>query len=210
MKNLLLHVCCGPCSEWPVQALREEGFTLEAYYYNPNIQPQAEWDKRLAAMREAARLHDLPLHVEGQSEEGRWRRMSSLSKEEHCHYCYRRRLGQAAKFARERGFAYLASSLQVSPYQDQELIARCGEEACRAQGLTFVSRPFMERFREGQEMARADGLYRQHYCGCIYSLGETRPRYMRRLLREFGLTEEDIPRRSSRLEAGQEAAEGQN
>lgn len=195
-KRVLLHVCCGPCSEWPVATLRAEGYAVDAYFYNPNIHPQAELDLRLENMRRMAALHGVRLYEDRSCMEARWRQMQALGKARHCRFCYRLRLDEAARFAQLHGYKYLTTSLQVSPYQDQDLIARIAAAACQKRGLTFLSRPFREGYKEGQRQAGADGLYRQKYCGCIYSLNETLPKFKKRRLEELGLREEDLPVRA--------------
>lgn len=192
-KKVLMHVCCGPCAEWPHEALQKEGYEVDAYFYNPNIQPQAELDKRLENMRKMAKLHGIKLYEESQSMEAYWRSLVGKSKNEHCRICYSLRLNEAARFAKQHGYQYLTTSLQVSPYQDQDLIRNIAMQACRDNGMEFIERPFYESYRLGQEMAKSDELYRQKYCGCIYSLNETSPKFKQKLLKEFALQETDLP-----------------
>lgn len=192
-KKILMHVCCGPCAEWPVEAIRAEGFSPDAYFYNPNIHPQAEHDKRLFNMRKMAEKHKIKLFEDDKSDELYWRSLDKLSKEEHCQICYRLRLFEAARFAKEHGYPYMTTSLQVSPYQDQSLIETIAREACQKYGVNFISRNFKENFRLGQDMAKEDELYRQKYCGCIYSLNETHPKFKAKVLKEYGLQEADLP-----------------
>lgn len=192
-KKILLHVCCGPCAEWPVEALRSEGFDVDAYFYNPNIHPQAEHDKRLENMRKMAEIHQVKLFVDGESMEAHWRSLAHLKKEAHCKMCYAMRLQEAARFAKHNSYEYLTTSLQVSPYQDQNVIRNIAMKACQDNGIIFVDRPFLDAFSEGQEQAKNDGLYRQKYCGCIFSLSETNPKFRARYLKEFALREENLP-----------------
>lgn len=196
-KKILMHVCCGPCAEWPVAALRAEGFEVDAYFYNPNIHPQAELDKRLMNMRRMAELHHVKLFEDNQSREEHWRAMKQLKKSAQCRVCYAMRLGQAARFAKANGYKYLTTSLQVSPYQDQHIIKDIATKACLYNGIEFIERDFSKAYRAGQEMAKSDDLYRQKYCGCIYSLNESHPKFKAKLLKEFGLQEKDLPVREA-------------
>lgn len=196
-KKILMHVCCGPCAEWPVAALRAEGFDVDAYFYNPNIHPQAELDKRLENMRRMAELHKIKLYEDSESREEHWRSMGQLNKSTHCRVCYAMRLNQAARFAKEHGYQYLTTSLQVSPYQDQNIVKDIATKACQYNDIEFIERGFSESYREGQEMAKSDALYRQKYCGCIYSLNESNPKYKKKYLKEFGLEEGDLPVREA-------------
>lgn len=191
--RVLLHVCCGPCAQWPVKSLRDEGFEVDAYFFNPNIHPQAELDKRLENMEKMAQLHQVKLYSSSLSEEERWRKMKDLEKDDRCSACYHLRLMEAARFAAEKGYRYLATAMEVSPYQDHRLIQEAAERACQKFGIEFLLRPFWDHFREGQEMAKEDELYRQKYCGCVLSLGETAEKYRKKVLRAYDLPEDYVP-----------------
>ncbi len=192
-KALLLHMCCGPCAEYPLEVLREEGFVVSGYFHNPNIQPQAELDRRLENVRILSEKKNVPLFFVDESEETRWRQFPSQKKADHCRYCYFSRMNEAASFAKEQGFEAFTTSLLVSPYQDHELLKEACERASERHEIPFVYRDFRVGYRQGQEMAKADGLYRQRYCGCIYSLGESS--FQTKIMKQLGLSPEQIPSR---------------
>ncbi len=193
--EILLHVCCAPCAEFPLQALREEGFSVSGYFINPNIHPREEHEKRLSNVVRFSELKDFPVVIDGNYQEDKWRAFPTMDKAVHCRTCYSVRMEMTAKYAAANGFKVFTTALLVSPWQDQDAVIAAGEAAAKRHGLRFLVRDFREGYKEGQEMARADGLYRQRYCGCIYSLGETNPKFRDRYLKEFDLTLDDIPLR---------------
>lgn len=194
--DVLMHCCCGPCAEWPLYALREEGFEVTAYFFNPNIHPKAELDKRSESMVKMAEIHNLPLVIDDSYMEQAWRRMDQEKKSTHCSFCYKMRLERTARYARDHGFSAITTSLLVSPYQDREKIHEIAEKLCQEYGLKYINRAFHEHFREGQKMAKDDGLYCQKYCACIFSLNETAEKFRDKLLKEFGMELSDLPVRS--------------
>lgn len=193
-RSLLLHLCCAPCAEYPLQRLRTE-YHLEpvGYYFNPNIQPLEENRKRAETVRTFAALKDLPVVVREDCEEDRWRSFASRQKADHCGFCYARRFNEAARYAAEQGFSAFTSTLFVSPYQDYERMVEIARRAAAAHRVEFLEIDFRPGYRQGQEMAKADGLYRQKFCGCIYSIGESAMKA--KILRQLDLREADIPDR---------------
>ncbi len=195
-KALLLHICCGPCAEYPLKVLREEGFgKIKGYFFNPNIQPPGEMKRRRESVERFARLHDLDLMVNDRCDEAVWRAFASDKKSRHCRYCYHLRFNEAARMTRELGYDAFTSTLFVSPWQDQEAMTKAAEAAAERHGVEYLPRDFRSGYRKGQQMAREDGLYRQRFCGCIYSLGETK--FKDKILKELGLRPEDVPPRQS-------------
>jgi len=168
--RLLLHACCGPCAEYPARTLLAEGFELRGYFFNPNINPQAEHDRRRDNLLALAAQLNIPVDVDEAYDEEAWR---SMEAPERCRMCYTVRLEAAARHASEIGFPRFTTTLLISPYQDHEALKEIGEAAARAHGVEFFYRDFRPHFREGQQQAREDGLYRQKYCGCIRSLEES-------------------------------------
>lgn len=166
--GLLLHCCCGPCAEYPLHDLEERGIPAEALYANPNIHPVEEWQKRLESMQKLAELRGLSLRVENSFDENAWRELGESGSR--CMFCYRIRMGECARIAKEMGKAFFTTTLLVSPYQNRELILKNGYEAAEKYGITFLPEDWREHFREGQDMAKEHGLYRQKYCGCCISL----------------------------------------
>ncbi|HHW14319.1 MAG TPA: epoxyqueuosine reductase QueH [Firmicutes bacterium] len=168
-KRLLLHNCCAPCTIHPLAVLRDEGWEVEGWFYNPNIHPYREWQHRRDTLAEYAGLVDLPVTwVEGY-DLNEFLQEALAAGPERCLSCYRRRLSAAAKAAREGGYDAFSTTLLVSPYQKHDAIRRLGEELAAQQDVPFVYRDFRPGFRAAQAKARELGLYRQPYCGCIFS-----------------------------------------
>jgi len=173
--KLLLHACCGPCACYPAKALSGEGVDFTLLYYNPNIHPYKEFKHRLAALRELAEKQDYrliidktyPLEecVKGMLEEPVVR----------CAFCYRMRLRYTAKYAADNGFTAFSTTLLYSPYQKHELIVQAAEAAAQEFGLKFYYQDWRPHYQEGVDISLALGLYRQPYCGCVFS---ERDRYM--------------------------------
>ena len=169
-KRVLLHACCGPCAEFPLHELLKADLDITVYYYNPNIHPIEEWMRRLAQLEYLTARLGLDLVVEGSSEPDIWLDWEAQGKTDRCQMCYELRLGQTAKKAAELGMDTFLSTLQVSPYQDFDLLTRIGNKFAEQFGLEFDATDFRAGYRQGQNMAREDKLYRQKYCGCAISL----------------------------------------
>ena len=173
--KLLLHACCGPCACYPTKVLAEQGVDFTLLYYNPNIHPYKEFKHRLSALRELAEKQDYRLVIDktyaleecvkGMLEEPVVR----------CAFCYRMRLRYTAKYAADRGFTAFSTTLLYSPYQKHELIVQAAEAAAAEFGMEFYYQDWRPHYQEGVDISLALGLYRQPYCGCVFS---ERDRYM--------------------------------
>lgn len=169
MSDLLLHVCCAPCSVGCIQQLREEGIEPVAYWYNPNIHPFQEYKARRDTMRQYAQDIGLELREHDFYGLRQFTAAVAANPDNRCSYCYACRLAETARYAAQEGFARFSTTLLVSPYQNRDLICATGERIGAKYGVAFVPFDFRPRFRDGQEQARAQQLYLQKYCGCIYS-----------------------------------------
>ncbi|PYG88846.1 hypothetical protein LY28_01207 [Ruminiclostridium sufflavum DSM 19573] len=167
--KLLLHMCCGPCSTYPVQELLKEKFAIEGYYYNPNIHPIEEHTRRKENVEKLSCLTDIPVVYDDDFRQDEWEAMKDTG-EARCHRCYSLRLEKTAGYAAENGYGAFTTTLLVSPYQKHALIKELGMFYAEKYGVEFVYRDFRPGFRQGQQMAKDMGLYRQKYCGCILSL----------------------------------------
>jgi predicted adenine nucleotide alpha hydrolase (AANH) superfamily ATPase len=162
MEKLLLHTCCGPCLSGAELALSEDQFDTTAFFFNPNIQPVDEHGKRLAAFRKFTTKKNIKA-VEHDNPK------SSPIKAGDCETCYRVRLNEAAKYAKEKQFDSFSTTLLISPYQKHDLIRSVGECFSQKYSMPFHyvdMRPF---YRESVRISKEQGLYRQKYCGCLYS-----------------------------------------
>ena len=167
--KLLLHCCCAPCSVMPLRLLREEGIEPATFFYNPNIHPYREYKKRRNTFLEYMESQHVSFAMLDDYNMEDFLAGVAAHPEARCGFCYQIRLREAAKFASEHGFDTLSTSLLVSPYQKHDLIRIEGEKAAAEFGLDFYYRDFRPYFQQGQEIARAEGLYLQGYCGCVYS-----------------------------------------
>lgn len=173
-KSILLHTCCGPCAEWPLKVLSGEGLPVTAFYYNPNIHPKFEWQRRKHNLEILTRRRGIDLIVDDEYDEELWTAKDYLrSYESRCHMCYDIRMKKTAQVAKDGGFSAFTTTLLVSIYQQHDLIIEAAKRASAEVGIPFMYRDFREGFRKGQQMAKEDGLYRQKYCGCIISLDES-------------------------------------
>lgn len=174
--RVLIHACCGPCSLYPIEVMKKEGVEFALYYANPNIHPYKEWKERKKTFVEVAEKAGVKYWVDkGYPLEDFLR--EQLTCENRCEYCYSQRLTLAAEMAVAQGYQGFSTTLLVSPYQDHELIRSIGEKLAAVYDLTFFYRDFRPGFQWAQEKAVADGLYRQKYCGCIFS---ERDRYQKK------------------------------
>jgi len=173
-KRILLHICCGPCSTYPIERLREEGFQVTGFWYNPNIHPWREHQRRRESVQKYAEAVDLPMIWHERYEMPLYLRVVVGHEKfrERCRICYRMRLEKTAQVAAEGGFDAFTTTLLISPHQDQALIRQIGEELAEEWGagaLEFYFENFRRGWSERGRLTHEHGLYRQQYCGCIYS-----------------------------------------
>jgi predicted adenine nucleotide alpha hydrolase (AANH) superfamily ATPase len=173
--RLLLHICCAPCALMPVQDLRQEGVDLMGLFYNPNIQPYSENRRRRETLQSWAQAEELRLIVQDEYDPQTWLRAVAFRESERCRICLHQRLTRAASVARQGKFDAFGTTLLYSRHQPHQLIAQTGQAVAAQQGVEFFYRDYRPQWRQGQELARQLGLYRQPYCGCIYS---ERDRYL--------------------------------
>ena len=173
--GLLLHSCCGPCSSYVLEYLSKH-FRLGLLYYDPNIQPEAEYELRLENQRTVLeRNPDVALHEYGWRGEEYEAAVRGLEAEPEggarCTACFRLRLEETARLARELGYEYFCTTLSVSPHKDAERLNRIGMELAEKYGVKWLPSDFKKRegYKRSIELSREYGLYRQDYCGCLYS-----------------------------------------
>ena len=167
--KLLMHICCAPCANLPIDVLRADGIDLTGYWYNPNIHPFTEYRARRNCLQEYAKTISLPLLVRDDYGLRPFVRAVADDIAGRCVKCYEMRFRRTAQYAAEQGFDSFTSSLFISPYQKHELMRETAEKAAAEFGVEFLYRDFRPYFRQGQERARELGFYMQKYCGCIFS-----------------------------------------
>ncbi len=169
MSRILLHICCAPCTIYPLSVLRGENLLVHGFFYNPHIQPYLEFEKRRMVLESYADDENLSLIVRGDYDPETFFRQAAFRESHRCTYCYSLRLDAAANLAKKSRFDAFTTTLLYSKHQKHALIVSLAEEASKKYGIPFYYRDFREGWREGQEKAKAIGMYRQQYCGCVYS-----------------------------------------
>lgn len=174
-EKVLIHSCCAPCSTVPVPALKEEGFEVATFFFNPNIHPYTEFRNRLMSMQQFVKS----MGVTGFFYTGypleQFLRIQLSNMESRCEACYELRLTAVAKKAKEEGIRLFSTTLLVSPYQAHDAIRDVGKAVQKATGVEFLYTDWRPRYRETRILSREAGLYLQKYCGCIFS---ERERYL--------------------------------
>jgi len=170
MKKVLLHICCGPCAIYPARSLRDELFEVEGFFYNPNIHPFSEYEKRYEAAVKMGWNMGLNVIHHKYDFERFLREVSCINNrlEQHL-FCWRTRLEETARVAKENAIENFTTTLLSSPYQDIEIIKTIGEEVAKNYHLNFLARDFRKGFSESHKASREWLLYHQNYCGCLYS-----------------------------------------
>ena len=185
-QHILLHACCGPCAIVPVQRLRQAGFTVTALFVNPNIHPLAEYLRRREAMSQCAQRLDLPvLWRDDVWDLTHWLRQVAGTRdsgEARCAYCYDSRLDITARTAAEGGFDAFSSSLLYSRHQRHARIAALAEARGKEYAVPFHYADFRDGWQEGIDISKEWDVYRQPYCGCVYSEAERYEKKLKKLL----------------------------
>ncbi len=188
MKKLLMHVCCAPCFAYIEKDLKENGIINEdmtrekvdftACFYNPNIHPLVEYKRRRDTFVDFCKRHECDMVLLDEYDMDGYIKYVVENVGEgkkypiRCNYCYYLRLKKVFEYAKENGYDIVSTTLTISPYQKHEIIKKVGKELEKEYNIKFLYQDYREHFREGQKMAREDGLYMQKYCGCVFSFDE--------------------------------------
>ncbi|MCK5841455.1 MAG: epoxyqueuosine reductase QueH [Candidatus Sabulitectum sp.] len=175
IRKILLHVCCAPCATAVLEDLRADGFEVTGYFYNPSIHPWKEFKRRLDAVKEWAPAVGLSMIYDEEYPLEKNIRML-LEAENRCFSCFSDRMERTAEIASSTGIELFTSTLFVSPYQNHVLLQKAGDNASEIHGVQFMYRDFRKSYRRSIELSRSAGLYRQPYCGCVFS---ERDRYLK-------------------------------
>lgn len=190
--RLLLHVCCAGCTCYPLLELRQmkvEGKDLEitGFWYNPNIHPYSEYQNRMMAMGYFSQKENLPMIWKDEYALEEWLEATrgeadslnlSMSKgtgaqfwrkDKRCLQCYKFRLNKLVEEAKQKGYDYFSTTLLYSKFQDHESIRDICQELGKQYGTNFYYFDFRPGWKKGIEISKRMGLYRQHYCGCLFS-----------------------------------------
>ena len=179
--KLLLHACCAPCSSAVIESISNY-FDITILYYNPNIYPQEEFKKRFNELDRL--IHEEPHKNNISLVEGRYNydEFLNISKGledvpeggERCFKCYRLRLEESAKYAKENNFDYFGTTLSISPYKNSQKLNEIGKELSEKYGIKYLYSDFKKKngYKRSIELSKEYNLYRQDYCGCTYSKEE--------------------------------------
>ena len=186
MRKLLMHACCAPCFVYIENDLKENGLKIDdetyekvdftACFYNPNIHPKVEYERRKKAFEEFCKLKNCKnivineYDLDGFVKEVVNNVGSNKKYNIRCEYCYYMRLKKVFEYAKENNFDIVSTTLTISPYQNHEIIKKVGKDLEKEFGIEFIYCDYRAHFREGQKMARDLSIYMQKYCGCMFSI----------------------------------------
>lgn len=177
--KLLLHACCGPCSSYTIEYLSNY-FNITIYYYNPNIYPEVEYIRRKEELKKFIKQFNNKINVieELYNPEEYYKSIKGLEKlgerSERCYKCYELRLEKSAKYAKENNYDYFTTTLSISPYKNAEWINEIGEKLQDKYDIKYLFADFKKKngYKRSLELSKEYKLYRQDYCGCVYSKQE--------------------------------------
>lgn len=177
-EKVLLHICCAPDATYPVLYLRGRHYEVTGFFYNPNIHPKEEYLKRLEEVRKLSQILGFPL-IEGDYSVDVLKEWFTLVRglerepeaSYRCYLCYKYRLIETAKIAKELGFDYFTTTITISPHKRSDWVFEIGNEVSKEFGVKFLEVDFKKRngFKASVILSKFYGLYRQNYCGCIFS-----------------------------------------
>ena len=167
--KVLMHICCGPCSIYPVKTLRGERMEVMGFFYRHNIHPYTECMKRQETLQNYADQIDLRIiYQDGYDLEGFIQNVA-YREADRCRYCYHDRLRSTALLAKRSKFDCFTTTLLYSKFQNHDLVKTTGESIGKSIGIDFLYQDFRAGWKEGVQASKDLGMYRQQYCGCIYS-----------------------------------------
>jgi len=176
-QKILLHICCAPCATASIERLKEN-YDVVGMFSNSNIYPEGEYLKRLEEARKYCRKIEIKLIEINYNYKNWLEQIKGLEKEpeggKRCLKCYKIRLEEAAKEAKKRNFDYFTTTLTISPYKNFAEIKEIGDNLGKQYGVEFLDIDFKKKdgFRKSVELSKKNRLYRQHYCGCEFSINK--------------------------------------
>jgi len=167
--KILLHMCCAPCSIYPLEQLKEQNFKVMGFFYRHNIHPFQECMKREDSVRKYSDLEKINVIYQDDYELEAFLRNCAYRESNRCSGCYHDRLYATARLAKKGKFDFFTSSLLYSKFQNHDMIKSIAESVSKKTGIRFYYQDFREGWKYGIEQSKKKELYRQSYCGCIYS-----------------------------------------
>lgn len=169
IKSILMHSCCAPCLIAPYFKLNNQGYDITAFWYNINIHPYTEYQLRKEALEDFAQKQGFPLIIQDEYGLQAFVKAVAADISQRCNYCYETRLKATAKLAAEQGFDAFSSTLFYSRYQNHELMIKIASHYSQQYDIPFYYEDFRPLWYEGIKFSKEAGMYRQKYCGCIFS-----------------------------------------
>lgn len=177
--KLLLHVCCAPCSSYVLEYLNKY-FNITVFYYNPNISTKDEYDKRYNEEQRFVKEYPFENEIKvinGKYDNEKYEKLIDGFQDEkeggaRCFKCYRLRLEESAKYAKENNYDYFTTTLTISPYKNSKVLNEIGNELSQLYGIKYLYSDFKKRngYKRSIELSHKYNLYRQDFCGCKYSI----------------------------------------
>ncbi len=175
-KKILLHACCAICSGYPISLLQDMGYSVVVYFYNPNIFPLEEYQKRLEAQKQLCHHFDCEL-IEGKYEPDKYYSyVQGLEQEpekgKRCDKCFELRLSETAKKAKSLEIKEFTTSMVISPHKNYEKLTAIGKKIAQQENLIYISTNFRKQdgFLKTNQISKSLNLYRQKYCGCKFAM----------------------------------------
>jgi epoxyqueuosine reductase len=168
-KTLLIHCCCAHCSAYTVKYWQDQGYDITALWYNPNIHPYMEHQNRLEAMKTLSKNMSFNLLIVDGYDFIEYFRIITGHETERCGYCFEMRLKKTAEIAIEQGIVSFTTTLLISHQQNHELLKNVGNKLARDSNVDFLYEDLRKRYSDSRRITKPMELYRQQYCGCIYS-----------------------------------------
>lgn len=174
--TLLLHVCCAPCSSAVIEVL-EEFFDITIFFYNPNISPKSEFDYRLSELERFIKESNRTIKIIAPEYNGNEFREIAKGLEDvaeggaRCNLCYRQRIEKTVAYCKDGNFDYVTTTLTVSPYKNAQWLNEIGAELGEKYGVKYLQSDFKKKegYKRSCRLSEEYNLYRQDYCGCVYS-----------------------------------------
>ncbi len=167
--KVLLHTCCAPCTIYPLKILRQDAHDITSFYYRNNIHPYTECVQREETLREYASKENLNVICQKGYDMEEFLRGVVFREKDRCAICYHERLETTARYAKKGNFDSFSTTLLYSRFQKHDMIRSIGEAVGTSLGILFYYHDFREGWKEGIEESKRLQMYRQQYCGCIYS-----------------------------------------
>ncbi|MDQ7032303.1 MAG: epoxyqueuosine reductase QueH [Desulfonauticus sp.] len=168
--KILIHCCCGPCSIYPFSVLLEQNFEIFAVYFNPNVHPLKEYLKRRESFIQVCNYFNVRyLCMDKDYDPQKYFRTINFRENNRCFYCYQIRLEKTFYMARRGKFDYFTTTLLYSKLQKHDTIKTLAQDIVHGSKVNFFYADFRKGWKFGQEKSNALGIYKQNYCGCLYS-----------------------------------------